>query len=1031
MKVASSNTPALDYKQLFGTLPGLFLILSPDLIILEATEAYLKATLTKREDIVGGHLFDVFPESPATAQVHAVENMIQSLQHVLTLRTPHTMPVQRYDIPRPANLGGGFEERYWLTSHTPVLDARGELQYIIHQPIDVTMQQMAQHHIHTNRERIEILAQATTDVIWDLDLLSDFIWWNDSLKQVFGYDAYELTNTEDWARIIHPEDQQRVISGINATVKQGGRLWTDSYRLRRKNGTYANVMERGYILRDEKGIGYRMVGSMFDITEQIEAEHNLQESNTRLRNLIEALPCPAWTTSSAGESSFLNQAWQDLVGQPLVGPAEITNFIHPEDMSGIVALWENSRQTGNSYENEFRIKTRDGSYEWFSAKAVPLYNSQGEITIWLGTCFNIHNQKLIQEKLLAKDKFLERVLSLAPVHFGVLKGPEHLVEYISPGLQKLQKNPEVAGKPLALAWPELQERGFMEIIDTVYRTGTPFHRQEALFKKSSRGTTETEPVFLNFTYQPLPAEDGSTEGVVITASDVTEQVNARQAAEDLYYKLQQSNGHIEQLLEAQPLMTWTTLPDGMVNYANQNWHKFSGSTLEETQGTGWINYIHPDDLQETLSKWANSCQTGQEFAGESRWLSTRDQKYYWFLVRAAPIRKPDGQITLWVGTHTNIQELKEMQGELLRSKEQFEFLADTIPQMVWTAQPDGFHDYFNKRWIEYTNFTLAECQGKSRWFDLLHPEDRERTMEHWQQTLLSGKYYENECRLRDKSGNYRWFLCQAMPMRTNSGQILKWFGTCTDIEDHKRAEETLLAKNAELRKTNQDLDSFVYTASHDLKLPIINIETIFRELVGCAEFKDPDAEKLVMHFNKSLRQIFSTINDLAQVVKTQENHEHGPDFVNLKEITKAVKTSIKELVTSTNTSIETDFKEAPVIWFSRANLQSIIYNLVTNSIKYAAPGRAPEIRLKTTIEGNYTVLTITDNGLGIDLKKHSEKLFQMYRRFHNHVPGSGLGLYIVHRILANNGGRIELESCPNEGTTFRLHFKNKPVETAI
>src|SRR5690606_34557219 len=154
-------------------------------------------------------------------------NLESSLSNVLRRRKPHSMPVQRYDIPRPRELGGGFEERYWLPTNFPVFGPENELLYIVHQVIDVTMQQMAHHHIENNRERMEILAQATTDVIWDVDLLSNDLWWSESLKTIFGYDMHELPHSDDWANCVHPEDQQRVVTGMTSVIERGGRLWTD------------------------------------------------------------------------------------------------------------------------------------------------------------------------------------------------------------------------------------------------------------------------------------------------------------------------------------------------------------------------------------------------------------------------------------------------------------------------------------------------------------------------------------------------------------------------------------------------------------------------------------------------------------------------------------------------------------------------------------------------------------------------------------------------------------------------------------
>ena len=190
-------------------------------------------------------------------------------------------------------------------------------------------------------------------------------------------------------------------------------------------------------------------------------------------------------------------------------------------------------------------------------------------------------------------------------------------------------------------------------------------------------------------------------------------------------------------------------------------------------------------------------------------------------------------------------------------------------------------------------------------------------------------------------------------MRDAQGNIVKWFGTCTDIEDHKKAEEELVEKNLELERINQDLDSFVYTASHDLKLPVVNMAGIFNELTLSTEFKDADAPELIKMFNKSLEQIYNTINDLAEVVKVQKSKVREYEQVDLKELTEDIKISIQDTLVATGTEIKTDFAEVPALAFGKANLKSILYNLISNSIKYRQQNQKPSIKLSTTRKGDY------------------------------------------------------------------------------
>ncbi|KAA9332098.1 PAS domain-containing protein [Hymenobacter busanensis] len=149
-----------------------------------------------------------------------------------------------------------------------------------------------------------------------------------------------------------------------------------------------------------------------------------------------------------------------------------------------------------------------------------------------------------------------------------------------------------------------------------------------------------------------------------------------------------------------------------------------------------------------------------------------------------------GQVTLATASQDLTQHKK--------AEERFSFLAEMIPQLVWTTDPEGFHDYFNQRWIDYTGYTVADSQGTEMWNNLLHPDDRERARIRWTHSLQTGEFYEIEYRFLSKQGTYRWFLGQALPLRNAEGQIVKWFGTCTDIEHQKQLQERLEQAYADL-----------------------------------------------------------------------------------------------------------------------------------------------------------------------------------------------------------------------------------------
>ncbi len=249
-----------------------------------------------------------------------------------------------------------------------------------------------------------------------------------------------------------------------------------------------------------------------------------------------------------------------------------------------------------------------------------------------------------------------------------------------------------------------------------------------------------------------------------------------------------------------------------------------------------------------------------------------------------------------------------------------------------------------------------------------------------------------------------------------------------EVSDHVKAKEELkklnnqlLLKNEELEKTNKDLDNFIYTASHDLKSPIVNLEGLISLMQKNLDRTAGSNEKKVMAMiDKSVLKLKQTISDLAEIIKVQKNLEDDPEVVSFLEVLDNVMQDIPKNLEDEESLIHVDFK-VPYVNYTKNNLRSILHNLLTNAIKYKSPERRPEVHIKTYLEDGKIVLSVEDNGLGIS-KKHLPKMFTMFKRLHTHVEGTGIGLYLIKRIVENNKGKILLESDVEKGSTFKIYF---------
>ena len=245
------------------------------------------------------------------------------------------------------------------------------------------------------------------------------------------------------------------------------------------------------------------------------------------------------------------------------------------------------------------------------------------------------------------------------------------------------------------------------------------------------------------------------------------------------------------------------------------------------------------------------------------------------------------------------------------------------------------------------------------------------------------------------------------------------------LENQKKELEVL---NTELRLKNDSLDSFVYRVSHDLKAPIINITSLLSLIKKRVSSDDTFLKQTFGFIDDSVKRLQTTIYDLLEVSRIERNLNSEKEEVDIEAVLSGIKEQFRETIRKEEVEILTDFTEGGShVFFSDANMKSILSNIISNGIKYHSPDRKPVIKLSTAIEGDYLKFRIEDNGIGFDMNRHGDNLFKMFSRFHSHVEGSGVGLYIVHKLITDSGGKIEVESELSKGTIFNIYFKTSPA----
>jgi len=293
--------------------------------------------------------------------------------------------------------------------------------------------------------------------------------------------------------------------------------------------------------------------------------------------------------------------------------------------------------------------------------------------------------------------------------------------------------------------------------------------------------------------------------IVLVAATATSSVGRQYAREQLRL-----------VIDTIPQQIMSGPNDGTLDFANAQWRSYTGLTQEELQGRGWQRVVHPDDQEPLLKAVEESRAQGKPYEQEVRRRGA-DGQYRWFLARGVPLKDSEGRIVRWYGSNTDIQDRKEAENRI-------RLVIDTAPAMLHSARPDGYVDFFNKRWLEYVGASLEEIEGW-RWTNVVHPADVEDVVERWRSSLATGRAFEAEARLRRADEEYRLMLLRKVPLHDEAGSIVKWYGSATDIEDRKRAEEELKRSEQKHRVIVEAASDAVISMDEDGRILLANPAT--------------------------------------------------------------------------------------------------------------------------------------------------------------------------------------------------------------
>jgi PAS domain S-box-containing protein len=473
-----------------------------------------------------------------------------------------------------------------------------------------------------------------------------------------------------------------------------------------------------------------------------------------------------------------------------------------------------------------------------------------------------------------------------------------------------------------------------------------------------------------------------------------------------------------QIINTIPTTAWSTRPDGYCEFLSDRWLNYAGFTYEEAVGWNWATAIHPDDAEGLREHWLSCLASGTPVDTEAR-IRRFDGVYRWFIFRANPFRDDAGNILKWYGTNIDIEDRKRADNALRANERDLIQIINTLPILAWSTLPDGYVDFLNQRWLDFTGLS-AEQAGGFGWSVAVHPDDASMLVEYWQGSLASGSGVDIEARLRRVDGQYRWFLFRADPLRDDAGAIVKWYGTNIDIDERKRAEEALRNTQAELARIMQVMTIGQLTASiaHEVSQPLSGIITNASTCLRMLDSEPPNVDGARETAQRTIRDGKRATDVITRLRTLFSKKRVNIERVDLNEAAREVIALLSDELQKNGVTIRHRFSDrlAPVNG-DRVQLQQVLLNLLRNASDsmVGVNDRPRRLLIRTDSDGNQATIHVQDSGVGFS-PENADRLFESF--FTTKQEGMGMGLSLSRSIVQAHRGRLWAMRNDGPGSTF-------------
>ena len=629
---------------------------------------------------------------------------------------------------------------------------------------------------------------------------------------------------------------------------------------------------------------------------------------------------------------------------------------------------------------------------------------------------------------------------------------------------------QVVGHKLFTVFPDpsesdkIPEGDLRRSLNTVIRTKQPDSTGVIRYDLANK-SGELEVRYWQATHYPL-FEGGRVAAILQSTADITEQLKQEE-------QLRLANIKLEDALLTGLVGSWSwNVPSNTVTADKGLATLFGVSEKNALEGLPietFIASIYEADREAVSAQIQKTVESGTEYEYEYRTIDT-DKNVRWVIARGRVERDAKGKVTEFPGVMIDITSRKEAEMQLRESEERLRFITDTMPQLIWVTRPDGYHEYYNKHWYDYTGTKEGTTDGVG-WKDLFHPKDQERASKVWQHSLKTGEPYEIKYRLyHAASDEYRWVIGRALAFRNDKGQIIKWYGTCTDIHDsfkelearrkleialneekvrlesrvaertsqlkltneglrdeikkRQGVERKLREYGEELQRSNKELEEFAYVSSHDLQEPLRKIQAFSDLLVDEYSEALGEGRQYLDRITGSARRMSTLIEDLLTFSRVTTK-QSVLQSIDLNEVLGYIISDLDDRIKKEKGTVHVQ-PDLPHVMADETHMRQLFQNLISNALKFHPADRPPVVTVNAVKDDEKCVITIKDNGIGID-EKYSKKIFAVFQRLNSKTSyeGTGIGLAVCKKIVERYGGTIVVESQLGSGTTFIITL---PVE---